>query len=335
MRIAALGRTDILIHTIQQLRERGHDIVLIGTCLEAPEYKVGVHGFEKLAQTLGAKFFNDSHINNPHIVQKLHEVRADVAVSINWLTIMGEEVIKSFSMGVLNGHTGDLPRYRGNACPNWAIIEGEKEIGLSIHFIDPYQLDSGPIILKRYMPISNSTTIGQVYDYIYNNLPEMFVKAIEGLASGTIQPVNQSRDPAQALRCYPRIPSDSFIDWQKDALFLSRLVRASSEPFAGAYTYWQGKKLTIWKATAENFSCPSLAVPGQMIWKNTESGEVGISTGDGVLILHEIQLEGEKRTKAAEILCSLRIRLGMMVEDEIALINERLRRLEDVILDED
>jgi len=332
MRIAALGRTDILLNAINILNENGHDIVLIGTCNEAPEYQVGVEDFEQLATSLGAVFFNDAAINKPSNIKLLKEVHADIAVSVNWLTLIGKEVIGAFPLGILNAHCGDLPRYRGNATPNWAIINGEKEIGITIHLMDPDFLDGGPIVLKEYMPVADNTSIGDIYEYIDRRIPDIFLEAVEGLNNGTVVPVPQPEESEKALRCYPRIPSDSLIDWNMPAIYLDRLVRASSKPFNGAYTYWNGQKLTVHQAKATTYSCPSIASTGQVLWRSPATGEVAVATGDGVLVLGKIMLEGQEQSmQASKILTSNRIRLGTVVEDEIYRFNKRLENMEAII----
>lgn len=327
MRVAALGRTGFLFNTIQLLQRNGHDIVVIGTCTAAPEYEVKVEDFYGLALEMGIPFFNEVGINKPEIISLLREVKADIAVSSNWLTLMGPEVLESFPMGVLNFHGGGLPRYRGNACPNWAIIEGEREAILTIHQMIP-ELDAGPIIIQRTFPLKAETLIGDFYSFAETEVPQMFLQAIEGLKNGSITPVPQPQNPDQIMRCYPRIPSDSFIDWNRDAQYLDRLVRASSEPYSGAYTYFKNKKLTIWRTRTDSFSCPSLSMPGQVIWRSESTGEVGVATGKGVLVLREIELLNETRTKATKVLKSNRDRLGMMVEDSVADLLLRVENLE-------
>lgn len=331
MRIAALGRTRMLINSIRRLNQTGYDVVLIGTCKASPEYGVGPEDFMSLAEELGAEYFNNVCINSSEVIEILKNARADIAISINWLTLIGKEAIASFPMGILNAHSGDLPRYRGNACPNWAIIQEEEKIAVTIHLMDPEGVDTGPILLKRYMHLHNSTSIGEVYQFLEASIPEMFLETVEALSSGTMTPQPQPEEPSLALRCYPRIPSDSRINWMNSAVELERLVRASSEPFGGTYTFVNKEKLIIWRAHSDLFTYPSLAVPGQIVWRLPAEGKVGVATGDGVLVLDEVQLEDGVRDKASNILKSARIRLGMSLEDEIALLNKRLCTIEKLL----
>lgn len=238
MRIAILGRTGLLFKTMKLLTERGHDVVLVGTCKAAPEYEVTEADFEQYAKSHEIPFFCNANLRDDSVVEMLRQVNADIAVSVNWMNIIGEASIRCFKFGILNAHAGDLPRYRGNACPNWAMILGEKQIAVSVHFMEANKLDSGDILVKGYLPISKRTRIGEIYAWLEDVIPGMFAEAISGLEAGTIIPKKQSQDKNAWLRVYPRMPSDSLIDWHKDAMGIERLINASSEPFSGAYTYY-------------------------------------------------------------------------------------------------
>ena len=308
MRVAILGRTKMLLDSVDILLANGHEISLIGTCAEVPGYTVGVKDFEQKAGELSIPFFCNAAINSEPVVELLKDSKSDIGISVNWLTVLNDAPIKAFPMGILNAHAGDLPRYRGNACPNWAILNGEKEVVLSIHFMESSSLDSGPIVLKKRFPIDEKTYIGDIYEWLGKIVPTAFVEAIDGLKNKTITPTPQPKDPQLALRCYPRIPEDGLIDWHKNADSICRLVHASSEPFSGAYTYLDGEKLIIWRARIGAYPCPSLSVPGQVLWRDTHTGEVAVAAGVGVLLLESLELSS-MRSSAFSIIKSGRMRL--------------------------
>lgn len=324
MRIAALGRTRLLYDSIRLLHEHGHQVALIGTCRAAPEYDVKASDFEALAKELSVPFFNDARINAPENIQTLRSAMADIAISVNWLTIVGKDAVNAFPHGILNAHAGDLPRYRGNACPNWALLNGEAQIGVTIHKMAPDELDSGDIVLKEYLSVNRDTRIGEIYDYLGEAVPKLFLRAVNGLESGSITPVEQSRDPQLALRCYPRVPSDSRIDWSRPAEDILRLINASSEPFQGAYTFLNMNRLVIWRASREPFQTPSLYIPGQVAYIDRDGGSVGVAANDGVVVLREVQLEDGGRVRPADIIRSTRARLGMNTEDELYRLHKLL-----------
>lgn len=331
MRVAAFGRTHWLYDSIVALDKAGHEVVLIGTSPAAPEYKVGEKDFERLASELGCRFFCDISINRAENVALARSLGATVAISVNWPTLMGAEIMAVFAHGIINAHAGDLPRFRGNACPNWAILNGENEVVLTLHQMN-MELDAGPIALKKGLPLTEATYIGDVYQFLDQAIPEAFVEAMDGLNTGALVPMLQSPDPAQSLRCFPRTPEDGEIDWRQPARLIARLVRASAEPFAGAFTQLQGARLTIWRARPDALPYPSLGVSGQVVRVDADRGEAWVLAGEGVLILVEVELAG-KRGKATEFIRSTRARLsaGTVTAAQLHALQSKLDTLERLV----
>ena len=149
----------------------------------------------------------------------------------------------------MNAHGGDLPRYRGNACQAWAILNGEERIGLCIHKMIGGELDSGDIIARDYLPIDHRTKVTEAWKWLEIRVPELMLQAVDRLSknSGFILE-RQSRDLKDALRCYPRRPEDGRIDWSKSAMDVLRLINACNKPYAGAFCYSEGEKIIIWDA---------------------------------------------------------------------------------------
>lgn len=325
MKVAVLGRTRMLYETIDCMIAQGHQVVLIGTCKAAPEYDVTEVDFEMKAKSLGVPFFCDSRINSSEIQAIIAESGADIAVSVNWLTIINEQVIALFKYGILNAHCGDLPRYRGNACPNWAIIKGEDRFAISIHYMEPGELDAGDIVVKNYYPITTETTITDIYAIADNDIPKMFAEAINKIENNDIT-MPQSKNRDDALRCYPRIPSDSFIDWNAKMVDIGRLIRASCKPFSGAYTYFDTHKLHILGCRSENYEFPCYVMPGQVTNVDKISGEVKVACADGVIVFDKI-IEDGVLYKATDIINSTRIRLNYSVQDEIYALKKMVERM--------
>jgi UDP-4-amino-4-deoxy-L-arabinose formyltransferase/UDP-glucuronic acid dehydrogenase (UDP-4-keto-hexauronic acid decarboxylating) len=299
----------MLLDSVAACARAGHEPVLIGTSQAAAEYTVDERDFEHAAADLGCPFFCDTAINRADIVALAVEANADVAISVNWLTVMGPEIRAAFTHGVVNAHAGDLPRYRGNACPNWAILMGEGFVGLTLHLMSD-EVDAGPMLLKRRFSLDSTTYIADVYQFMHAAVPEMFVEALDGLEAGDLQPQPQPDDPSQVLRCYSRTPSDGLIDWGKSAEDVARLVRASAEPFPGAFTHLDGARAVIWRARPEPLAVPSLGVPGQVIEIRPDTAEVCVLTGDGQLVIESLELDGRPRAAAAEQVRSTRLRFG-------------------------
>ena len=331
MKVVALGRTRMLYDSIIFLHNKGIEIPLIITSKAQSEYDITEGDFEKLAESIGTEFINNVKINEAETVEKLKKINADMAISVNWQNIISEEVIQCFPNGILNCHIGDLPKYRGNAVINWAIINGEEEVVITIHKMDK-GLDTGDIVLKEKVRI-NGLNIGKVMKICNSKIPQMFYKSVHGLLSGKIIPAKQESEIGKSLRCYPRIPLDSFIDWNNTAEKINTLIRASSEPFIGAYTYFNTKKLYILRSHVEKNIQPSLFVPGQVLWRRTQTGEVGIATGKDVLVIEKVKYDNLENILPTEVIISLRSRLGMYVEEEIYLLLQKVKKLEDMVYD--
>ena len=307
MRIAIIGRSELLYESAERLAAAGHEIALVVTAKEAPEYRVSAEDFAALAERLSAPFLRSARIS-----ERIGDLRAqppiDLAVSVNYPGIIPQKVIDCFRLGVLNAHGGDLPRYRGNACHAWAILNGEERMGLCIHKMVGGALDSGDIIAREYHPITLATKVTHLWDWMKERTPALFEKAVAALAADPDHVLErQSDDPADALRCYPRRPEDGRIDWARSAIEVLRLINASNKPYAGAYCALDGAPLIVWDAEpvedGENF----LAVPGQVT--AIGDGPVRVATGDGKIQLNLVERDG-RAGPPAEHIGSLRTRLG-------------------------
>jgi UDP-4-amino-4-deoxy-L-arabinose formyltransferase/UDP-glucuronic acid dehydrogenase (UDP-4-keto-hexauronic acid decarboxylating) len=319
MRFAALGRTAMFLEAIRAGARAGHQPVLIGTCAPSPEFGAGEADFQELAEELGCAFFSGTRID-PEMVRASG---AEVAISFNWLTMIDAEVRDALAHGIVNAHPGDLPRYRGNACPNWAILNGETAIALTFHRMSD-ELDAGPMLAKRRLSIGDDTYIGDVYDFLRVALPAGFADVLDGLDACSLTVEDQPTDPRSSLRCYPRRPEDGLLDWTVPALQACRLVRASAEPFAGAFTFLELERVTVWRAHAEPLREPSLGVPGQVVERRPD-GAVAVLCGDGLLVLEEVERDGE-RGPPAGFVRSLRQRFaGDAATIELARLRAGLR----------
>lgn len=309
MKVAIIGRTKFLLESARYLLKHGHSMPLVWTCPGEAYYGVDGDDFESLAKAAGAIFIKDTRINNPDNIAFIKDTGCDAAVSVNWPTIISEGVIRSFPKGILNAHAGDLPRYRGNATVNWAILMGEPFVGVCIHYMIP-ELDAGNVLVRRHIPLEADTYIGEVYDRMAELIPEMFLAAVDGLEHGMTAEEPQSTRPSDILHCYPRRKEDGRIDWSGPVEKIYRLIRASSRPFSGAYSFFEGRlKATVWRAQPVSSRWKFLAVPGQVCHRL--EGDPVVACGDGMLRLTDIAVEGAENTEEAKhIVCrSTRSRL--------------------------
>jgi len=306
MRIAAIGRTEILYDTINLLIKAGYKIPLIVTSKEAAEYTKTADDLKQLATQIGADFIQTNKINT--ITDHLKNLPPiDIAVSVNYSGIIPQTIIDFFPLGILNAHGGDLPKYRGNACQAWAILNGEKHIGLCIHRMIGGELDNGDIIAREFFPIDITTKITEVWQWMQHNIPNLFNSAVEKLndAPDYILEI-QSKNPDDALRCYPRQPEDGKINWHKSNTDILRLINASNKPYAGAFCDFGGHKLIIWDAELLNSDENYLAIPGQVI--SIGKSFIDVATGNGIIRINDVEID-KGQVPASSIIKSIRKRL--------------------------
>ncbi len=305
MRIAIIGRTEILYNAAVQLKQAGHVISCILTAKDAPEYTFTAENFKALAEKWSIPF-----AQGPRIVEHLKFLQvsaSDIAVSINYTGVVPQEVIDLFPLGVLNAHGGDLPRYRGNACQAWAILNGESRVGLCIHRMIGGELDSGDIVARDYLAIDIDTKVTAVWEWMARLTPSLMVDAVSQLALDPNYVLeHQSKDPKESLRCYPRRPEDGRIDWRRCSLEVLRLINACNRPYAGAFCQLEDERVVIWDAELVDDGEIFCAIPGQVT--AIAQGCVDVACGSGKLRIKEIEIDGNE-IRPADRITSVRMRL--------------------------
>lgn len=309
MKFAAIGRHEILLNSINLLCQAGHTLSYILTAKEAPEYRAGVVDFQKKGQELGVPVYVSTHINRQSL-ENMRAHEADVAVSMNFSTIISDAAIGGFQHGVLNAHGGDLPRYRGNACQAWALINGESKIGLCVHKMVGGELDSGDVIAKSTMPVNINTRIAEVAAWMEKATPGLFLTALEKLSSNPDYVLYRQSDiGVEPLRCFPRRPSDGRVNWARSAADVVRFINASGPPYAGAFFEFQGEMFTVhgaeWYSGGEY-----LAIPGQIAQVNGDmSVDVACAEG-GYCRISDVVSKSGVVIKMGSIVKSVRERLA-------------------------
>ena len=327
MKIFILGRTEYLYDTAVKL-SAAHDICRIITADAMPEYSKNENDFRLLAEKMNCPFLHSNTINAA-VKNAISESGADICISLNWKTVLKEDVISLFPHGILNAHFGDLPSYRGNAVINWAILNGEKKITITIHQMTPGEIDSGVIWKKLDMPINDDTQIGEITDFCKKNTPLLFNDVVDGIDKGTIQPVEQLATGIAPSRCYPRLPEYSKINWGLPAADIHALIRASAKPYSGAYSYIRSegaiKKIYVWKSRLVKPEIISYAVPGHIIKNDPDSGESIVFTGNGLIAISLVQFEGGEEFEPGKTWKSIRMHFGVEAEEELLLLQNKLK----------
>jgi methionyl-tRNA formyltransferase len=223
----------------------------------------------------------------------------------------------------INVHYSLLPRYRGRANVNWAIINGESAVGISIHLVAP-GLDSGNLLFQESVAIGPNETVTSLYDRL-NEIQECELGAAVARAIGG--DIGSPQNSTAATYGCARVPDDGEIDWSRPTASIDRLVRALTKPFPGAFTHYDTRRLTIIRAEALSITRVYVGrVPGRVVGRSVKEGWVDVLTGDGMLRIFEIGTDPEPDLPrpAAEFILSTRATLGLSCLDLL----RRIRALE-------
>ncbi len=324
MRIGFAGRGTLGRDVLKGLIDNPDiEIPFIINCRVTPEVGAGRDVFEKMASDKNIPFHFSNTLNTDKWVSYIREQDVDLVVAMLWLDTIGEDVISCARLGFLNLHGGMLPRYRGNACSNWAILNKEQQQGLSVHLMEPGKLDSGPVVLQEVIPMTDRTTIKELMDHIDKRGAELVLEAVGMMVRGEYTLTPQSEK--DALRCYPRLPRDGEINWYDSAEKIERLIRAAGDPYPGAYTFYsdvrdQGriKKMTICSAHIIDHPTDFCAVPGHVLKIENDLKRAVVCGDMKLLVLGKIRIDGGDSDPVSTFR-TVRQRMGLDTE---TLLNE-------------
>lgn len=236
----------------------------------------------------------------------LQQIRPDIAFAIGWRYLITEAAYRIPSLGTLIIHDSLLPKYRGFAPMNWAIINGESKTGVTLfHIADG--VDSGPIVDQLATEISLKDTAKTVDERIITLYEEIIVKNLPAFQAGNVKSIQQ--DETKASYCCKRTPEDGEINWQNTAMQIYNLIRGLTHPFPGAYTTLNGKKIYIWAAELlDQIDHYVGQVPGRILGKR--NGLIEVLTGNGILHLSRLQYHGEEEKAAIDFPISVKDTFG-------------------------
>lgn len=313
--VGFLGRGELGLQVLKYMvKNRYLNINFIIVCDNSPEVTTSKLEFKKIAEENSIEYFETNNINNEEWKNYFNKFNLDFCVAMLWLYTISEEIIKTTKIGFINLHPGLLPKYRGNACINWAILNNEEYHGITAHLMKGGELDSGPILVQRKYKLSKTKYLEELLSENLSESIDITKEAIEMLISGDFQIIEQNEE--EALYCYPRLPRDGEINWNESSNNIFNLVRAAGRPYPGAYTFFEDvktkeiKKMVIHKAKVIKHKIKYFAVPGHLL-KFENGEEWAVATGDtNLLKLEEIEIDG-KTIHPKEYFRTVRQRFGL------------------------
>ena len=295
MRIVFMGTPDFAVGSLQALCESGkHEILAVVTQPDRPKgrgNKLLQTPVKEYALEQGLTVYQPQKVKTPEFVELLHDLQPELIVVAAFGQFLSKEIMELPKYGCINVHASLLPKYRGAAPIQYAIIKGEKESGVTIMQMD-IGMDTGAMLDKVVVPIAENTTMGELHDVLREQGAALLLQVIDKIAAGTA--VAEPQDNEQATYATLLNRSMEHIDWSKTAQEVHNLIRGFN-PAPSTFTKLpNGKSLKIWGSKMTDKS--SAAAAGTVI--ETGKHSFFVACGEGVLEITEVQPESKKRMPA-------------------------------------
>ncbi|MBS1917180.1 MAG: methionyl-tRNA formyltransferase [Bacteroidetes bacterium] len=297
-----MGTPEFAVASLDALVNAGCKIVAVITAPDKPSgrgMKINESAVKKYALEKGLTVLQPEKLKDPQFIETLRSLHADLQIVVAF-RMLPEIVWNMPTMGTVNLHGSILPQYRGAAPINWAVINGEKETGVTTFKLQ-HEIDTGDILLSRKIPIGENETAGELHDEMKIIGADLLVETIKGLAEGNLKEQAQSSVIGQQqsdLKHAPKIfTEDCRIDFSKTVDEVHNLIRGLS-PFPGAFTHMDNKLLKIYRSEKEKKQ-PSVEAGNYETDKKTF---LKFACADGYIHLKEIQPEGKKKMMIEDFL---------------------------------
>lgn len=310
MRVVFMGTPDFAVGTLKALLQSRHQVVAVVTQPDKPKGRGKAMQFtpvKEVAVSAEIPVLQPKRVREPEVVEEIRQFHPDVIVVVAFGQLIPKAILDMPQYGCVNVHASLLPKYRGAAPIQWAVIDGEEKSGVTTMQMDE-GLDTGDMLLTEEVVLDPQETGGSLFDKLSEVGAGLLLKTLDELEAGNVHPQKQ---PSESTTAYAAMLTKKMgeIDWTQSAVQIERLVRGLN-PWPSAYTHLGQKTLKIWRA-AVHPSMVQTKEPGTVILMDKK--HFGVQTGDGMLEILELQLEGKKRMDADAFL------RGYQVEDGIKL----------------
>ena len=306
MRIVFMGTPDFSVPALKALVEAGHEVAAVVTQPDRPRGRgkeLQMTPVKVQALAYGIPVYQPEKVKDPAFVEILRNLQPEVIVVIAFGQILSRDILDLPPYGCINIHASLLPKYRGAAPIQWAVIDGEKETGVTTMMMD-VGLDTGDMLEKTVIPLDPKETGGSLFDKLSQAGGPLILSTLEKLKAGTAVRTPQTDEDSTYAKMLTK--SLGQIDWSMEAAAIERLIRGLN-PWPSAYTFVHGKTLKIWDADVLKESSDGTA-PGQII--RTDPHSLIVAAGEALLSIRELQLEGKKRMDVETFLRGYTIEKG-------------------------
>ena len=296
MRVVFMGTPDFSVPALENIAKR-YEVVAVVTQQDRPKgrgHKMQYTPVKEKAIELEIPVYQPKRVKNPEFVNILKTLKPDVIVVIAFGQILSKEILELPKYGCINVHASLLPKYRGAAPIQWAVINGDKKSGVTTMYMAE-GLDTGDIIDTSEIVLDEKETGGSLFDKLADLGGQLILNTLDKLETGTATRTRQ--DDARSTYAGKITKELGKIDFTKSAVEIERLIRGLN-PWPSAFTYMNDKMLKIWNADVLEETVEE--EPGTITEVNKKF--IKVATGEGYLLLKEIQLEGKKRMDVTSFL---------------------------------
>lgn len=302
-----MGTPEFAVASLDALVKAGMQVVAVVTAPDKPAgrgLQLTQSAVKRYAVEHQLPVLQPVKLKDPVFLDTLKSYRADLQIVVAF-RMLPEQVWNMPPMGTINLHGSLLPQYRGAAPINWAVINGEKETGVTTFKLQ-HEIDTGNILLQKKFPIGENSTAGEIHDIMKEIGAGLLVETVQQLIKGTLTEQEQPKGVAAAtLKHAPKLFTENCtIDWNQSTHTIYNLIRGLS-PYPGALTQLDGKILKIYKATQRISAVPPTQKPGSL--HSDGKTHFSFATTDGYISVEELQLEGKKKMQVQDFLRGYRI----------------------------
>lgn len=304
-----MGTPEFSVPTLESIIKAGHQVAAVVTQPDKPKGRGKAMQFPAVKEAAlkhNIQVYQPLKVKEAEFIGILKKIEPDVIVVVAFGQILPKEILDMPKYGCINVHASLLPKYRGAAPIQWAVIDGQKESGVTTMYMD-VGLDTGDMLKKTKVTLASDETGGSLHDKLSVAGGSLLVETLEELEQGTI--IREKQDDSQSNYARMLEKKLGLIDFSQSAEGIERLIRGLN-PWPSAYTGFNGKTLKIWKARVieEDYA----GTNGEIVEVTKDS--IIIKTGKGALELLEIQLEGKKRMDVASFLRGISIKPGTILQ---------------------
>lgn len=278
------------------LVKRREQVIAVITHEDDPREEIWFKSVAGVARQLNIPVHTPESVNTPEWTARIREMRPDIIFSFYYRNMISEEILRIPRLGAFNMHGSLLPKYRGRAPINWAVLRGEKETGATLHRMVK-RADAGDIVDQEAVPIGPEDTAFNVFNKVTAAARLVLERQLNAIIAGTAPRILQNE--SQATSFGGRRPEDGRIDWTQGAEEIYNLIRAVTHPYPGAFTEANGKRLFIWQAKPLG---RGEGRPGTVL----SVDPLRVATGSGSLEITRYQWEGDHEEAAADATHDLR-----------------------------